>query len=191
MPNIFDIDFSIQQELLICPSKRGQVTLDLMRCVADELQYSRDIILGDYKVGATYSAYSGATTYNQYDRVIFTDKGVYEARTITVGIDPAGDPLSATNWSKKVDLYIGVDERKMYNGVIGILTRALNKWFGATSPALIYLVNNNTAGSGFDLYVPLALYNALGPTNPERSRVIFQFTEKYAVAGQSYAIVTY
>lgn len=191
MPNLYDIDFNLQTENLLNPLHRAQENLDYIGSIAADIQYSRDNILGNYKEGAVYPAYSNAVNYVAGDRVIFTDKGVYENLVPCVGVDPSGNILSTTNWRKLQDNYLGVDTRKMYNGQIIVLVKALNEWFNVTSSPYIYLVNNNFPGLGFDLYIPLAVYNGIASTNPDRDTAIRQFTDKYAIAGIVFQINTY
>lgn len=189
--DIFDIDFQIQTENLITPTKRKPTTLDFMGSIAENLQYLRDNFLGDYRLGSAYPAYSGGTAYVPYDRVQWTDMGVYENIVASTGVDPSGMAASVATWRKLQDNYLGVNTRVQYNGQIIIFLSAVNAWFGVTVAPLIYLVNNNSAGLGFTLFVPVAVYNALGATNPDRERRFREFSDKYAVAGLVYQITTY
>lgn len=151
----------------------------------------RDSLFGNYKEGAIYPNYSNVTNYIPGNRVIYVDKGVYENLVPCVGVDPTGNSLSATNWRKLQNNYLGADVRKMYTGQIIVLVKALNEWFGVTSAPYIYIVNNNASGIGFDMWIPLAVYNSIASTNTDRDTAIHQFTDRYATAGTVFAINTY
>lgn len=174
--------------------------MDFIGAITAELQYSRDITLGDFKSGSVYSDYSNATAYNAGDRVVLPTKAVYERRDIddlgnvigtTTGVDPTGMTLSSQTWIKINDNYLAVDERVLYNGQLIILTAFLNSWFGVTATPYFYIDNNNTAGTGFNLFAPIAVYNSLGSTNPDRTAAITEIVDRYAIAGIQYTVSTY
>lgn len=189
--SLYDINIGLQIENLLNPLYRTQTNLDFVGSIGADLQYMRDNLFSDYKTGSSYLNYSNVTAYIPGDRVIFTNKEVYENLIACTGIDPTGNVLSLINWRKLQDNYIALDDRKMYNGQIIVLVKALNQWFGITSAPYIYIVNNNSAGLGFDMYVPLSVYNSLASTNTDRDNTIIQFTNKYAIAGIVYTINTY
>ncbi len=174
--------------------------MDFIGSITSELQYVRDIILGDFKTGGNYPVYSNATAYNAGDRVRLENKAIYERRYIddvgavigtTTGIDPTGAALSAQTWIKLNDNYIGIDERKKYNGQLIVLTQAINNWFGVTSAPYFWIDNNNAAGIGFALWCPNAVFLTLGPTTIDRENVVREFINRYAIAGIVYDVLTY
>jgi hypothetical protein len=192
MADIYDIDFSFQNRQLIAPKHRTPKTLALCEALTDSLQDLRDILFTDYRQGADYDAYNNGQGYVIYDRVLWTDKGIYELIVpSSVAVDPTGEALSSTNWRKVIDNYIGADERARYNAQTIVLCYAINKWFGVTAPNYIWIENYQSAGTAFNIHVPLALYNSLGSSNPNRSERISQFIRKFSSAAMVYTITTY
>lgn len=191
MADFYDIDFNLQTENLLNPLHRAQQNLDFVGSIASNLQYQHGNIFGDFRNRAVYPDYSGATSYTPGNRVIFTDKGVYENIKASTGVAPSGEDLSPTHWRQIQKYYLGVTERSQYNGQIIAFIKAINDWFGVTSAPYIYLVNNNNIGSGYAFFFPLAVYNSLGPTNTDRDNVILKFTDRYTCAGITYNITTY
>jgi hypothetical protein len=146
MPDIFDIDYEVQEQNILPPTKRLPVILAYMFAIIYALQWVRDRILGDYKAGATYPIYNAFATYNIGDRVIFfEDHSVYECM-VNGTVSGIGGPASDPAWMKIQDLFIGVDERIKYNSQIIVLEYALNRYYlvPPTDPQ-IYIENNSSA----------------------------------------------
>jgi hypothetical protein len=192
MADIYSIDFAFQNRNLIAPAHRTPKTLALCEAITDSLQDLRDVLFTDYRQGANYDAYNNGQGYVLYDRVLWTDKCIYELIVPTSAtVDPTGEALSSTNWRKVIDNYIGADERARYNAQTAVLCSAINKWFGVTGPNYIWIQNYQVAGTSFNINVPLALYNSLGTTNPNRTEKISQFIRKFASAAMVFTVTSY
>lgn len=191
MADFFDIDFGIQTENLMNPLHADQTNLDFIGSIASNLQHIRDQLLGDYRLGSSYPAYSGATNYVRNNKVIYTDKCIYEAKKSTIGVPPTGNVASSETWRKVQDTFVGSYERTNYTGQLIKMSYGINKWYGCSAPSLIYFVPNLSAGLGYELYVPSALYATLGATNTDRDNNLNAFLVKYTVGGTTNAIFTY
>ncbi len=193
MANIFDIDYEKQVKALIHPDYRISKTLAYLYSIIKPLQYLRDLVLGEYKTGSAYADWSSGSTYAKYDRVIYKDNSVYESKTSSNTNNlPSGAANSSTYWRKVNNSFIGYDERISWNGQIIVFENALNRYFRTSSPNRIYIVNNNSAGIGFTIYVKLSVFNALGANNADREFRIRQFADKYTIGtGGYYAVTTY
>jgi hypothetical protein len=191
MPDIFDVDYDLQLENLLSPLNRAQANLDYVQSIGYAAQNAHDLLFKDYKRGATYSQYNILTSYNIHDRVRF-NKQIYESLVdVNLGISPINDPASPTNWMLIQDNYIGVDERVNYSGQTITLCYAINKWFDITAAPFAWLDINTSAGSGFDIFFPNAVFLTLGATTQDRENNIRQFVDKYAIGGIVYAIIPY
>lgn len=125
---IFDINYSKVGEQLLPPDKRMPAQKAWITVLLTPIQWVRDLFLGTYRQGATYSPYVNTTSYNKYDRMIYR-YSVYEN---LVNGNLGNDPLDTNFWMLVQSNFIGVDERILYNGFALTLTYALNKYFGTT-----------------------------------------------------------
>lgn len=58
--------------------------------------------------------------------------------------------------------------------------------------ATAYMANAPTfTTTDFTVYVPLAVFNALGPTNTDREKTVRRFVDKYIFTGLTYTVTTY
>ena len=81
------------------------------------------------------------------------------------------------------DVNFGVGELDGFTSQVGE-TDALNLWFISE--------NDFIAGeTDFNVYVPLAVYNALGNTNIERTAIVTDVVKKYRLTGYTFNIITY
>lgn len=191
MADIFDVDYQLQTANLITPTKRTQINLCYVGSIAANLQYNHDNLFGDYKKGSSAPNYNIGTTYVKYDKVIF-NKGVYESLVNgNIGILPVSDPLSETNWRRMQDNFIGVDERIKYNSQNIFLAYSINKWFSISSAPFAWIDNNLSAGLGFTLWFPSAIYTTLGTNSTNREGAVREFVSKYAAAGLVYDVQTF
>ena len=185
--------FRASEELL--PSVlRKPKQIAWLRVLLTPLKYICDLLLKDYFNGVNFNSYNNATTYSKYDRITWTDNGVYELKvTSSVGVLPTGSALSATNWRKILNTYIGLNERVKYNSQIIILEYAINKHFKVSAPPYIYFVQIPTGASAIlcEAKVPIALYNSLGANGVERTNRVNNFTRKYTIAGYADGVSTY
>lgn len=150
MPNIYDIDYNLQADNLNAPQRRLPKFTAFLHSLMKPLQWRRDLFFIEYATGS-YNLYPNYDPSNGYvfgDRVIYSDKRVYESifPTPFAGTPPT-DP---THWTLIVDNFIGLNERLKYTSQIITIEYALNRWFmniGATDQ--IYIQNNNTIQSVF------------------------------------------
>lgn len=185
----FDLNYNLHSENLLNPLNRTQTNLDFITSINAPMQSAHDSLFTDYKKGANYPAYNGGTSYSIYNKVIFTDKGVYESLSNgNVGNSPDSSPLM---WRKRQDLYIGVDERIKWNGQNMVLAALLNKWYGITAPNYIWIQNYGFVSYGFDVWVPNALFTTLGATLQQRKDNVSQVVNKYIAAGVTHLVVGY
>lgn len=191
MAEIYDVDYELQMENLLSPQNRAQPNLDFANSIIYPLQDAHNRLFDDYRKGAQYLQYVGATSYFIYDRVRF-NKAIYELKVSTsTGVAPEGDSLSATNWKKIQDIYIGSQERASWSPQTAILCYAMNKWFNITSPPFAWLDINSAAGAGYFVMIPTAVYTALGPTTQDRQNAVKQFIDRYKIGGITYAVIAF
>jgi hypothetical protein len=126
--SIYDINYTNAGNQLLPPDKRGGYMRSWISVLMKPLQYLRDLVLGDYRVGSPAPPFVISTTYATGDRVQF--KGtVYESLVAgNLGNEPPNDAY----WVVVQANFIGVYERVLYNGNVLMLTFALNKFFGTT-----------------------------------------------------------
>jgi hypothetical protein len=224
MPTIYDINYNQKAIELLPPDKRSGSMIQWAQSLFKEVQYNRDALLTDYKVGSSYPSYSSLATYAKFDRVIY-GQSVYES---LVNGNTA-TPTDVTKWRVYQEYFIGVDERLTYNHCKLVLEFALNKRFYSTfrqppSVSDIYITTNvppiavfvsgivenessavyddvssefviNSYSFGgfnnFTVYVPTAVYNAVGSTENARQNTFRNFIDKYNTPSIFYNIVTY
>lgn len=188
MASLYDINFEVQIENLIHPYLRLRKALDYLFSIIYPVQHSAKNILDEYRNGTDASVlfYNSGTTYQKYDKCIFTDDAVYECIYSggTVGIAPVGHASSSDRWMKVNESYIGAEERQRYNGQLIVLQYAINKKFRITSGDLIYFEHVISLGTVvFEVYFPTAVYTALGSNDTDRDSVILKWLSKYVPAG--------
>jgi hypothetical protein len=134
--SIYNYDNEIVAEQLTPPVLRNPKMLGWLYTLTYAIQNKWSLIFEDYKTGSTYSDWNLLTTYSVKDRVIWTDKSIYECIKATL----AGDaPYDAEYWVKVNDLFIGMDERIKYTSQKLIFELALNTFFKTTG---IFITNN-------------------------------------------------
>jgi hypothetical protein len=146
MPDIYDIDFEIQEENLNVPTKRKPKTTAFLNALMYPLQWIRDLLFEDYVNGAIYPPWGGFQLHPVGERVTWEDKSNYECIVQNfgfTGMEPSGGVDSAIYWIKIQDNFMGANQRARFNSQIIILEHALNKWFRVpTIDPQIYLGNN-------------------------------------------------
>jgi hypothetical protein len=147
--DIYLINYNKKTVELLPPDKRKPSMVAWILQWFKQLQWNWIKIFLDYKQGAQgYPTYT-AGTYNQYNRVIY-GQSVYESL-----IDGNTDlPTVATSWTVYQAIFIGVDERILYNHQKLVLEYALNERFGTAfrqppSTSDIYITNNTPAVAPF------------------------------------------
>lgn len=188
MASIYDINIPHNIELLIHPDRRKRKVKDYLNAITYPLTYLVKYLFEDYRkglrAGIDAEYYDNSTTYYKDELIIFTDDSVYECLETSSSVPPVGHASSSTKWRKYLKSYIGAEERQRYNGQLIMLCYMINKKFRITSGDLIYFTHTTSFGSVlFNVYVPLAVYNALGATNTDRDNVILGYLEKYVPAG--------
>jgi len=219
MYDIYIISFSLVWEQLTPPALRALVFLNWGTVLTKPIQQLYEIIFGIYANGSTDLDYDNTTAYIATDRVVYTDRGVYECILATTG----NAPTDTTYWKKVSDNYIGIRERVNYSSSKIILEYGLNRWFQCSG---IYIGNNVTTTASFvmgatgqyssamwntgeassnymtnnyysptsynyTIYVPVAIYNALASNNTDRTNIVHTFADKYTLAGILYNVTTY
>lgn len=183
--------FRASEELT--PSQiRTNTMMSWFRVILTPIKYLKDLFKKCCE-GVDYADYDNATTYARGERVIWEDYAVYEARVSTIGVQPTGAALSSTNWLKVLDDFIGLDESVRYTGQLIVFEYAINRRFKVTAPPYIYCeaIPFGAVIHHVQLFVPLALYNSLGPNGTARSARIVEFAKKYVMAGWDVGITTY
>ena len=216
--SIYTVTYSYLWEQLYPPKLRKSVHLAWGFVVTRPLQWLHDAIFISYANGATDADYSNVTAYSLGDRVVYTDRGQYEALQATTG----NLPTDTTYWIKVNDNYIGARERSKYNSRKILFEYALNRWFqttgifisntggnassfllggsGPTSTALFntstnqqqFLIQSYSATSeDFIIFVPLAKFNSLGSNDTDRKNVVRNIADLYVIAGIIYTVQSY
>lgn len=170
-PIIYDQNEGQISHDLLPINRRKPKFLSWFLTLLKSLQWDHDLIFTDYAYGVMFPLWDGSVTYVYGDRVIYIDNAVYEMQN-TAGLISAVSPnLDNTNWTKILDIFIGVRERARYNGDKLILEFALNRYFmvspfsamewgvswsggvptaESTPPyTQIYISNTNNAASNF------------------------------------------
>jgi len=142
MPTIYDINYNQKAIELLPPDKRSGSMIQWAQSLFKEVQYNRDALLTDYKIGSSYPSYSSLATYAKFDRVIY-GQSVYESL-----VDGnTATPTDPTKWRIYQNYFIGTNERITYNHCKLILEFALNRRFYTTfrqppSVSDIYITTN-------------------------------------------------
>jgi len=215
---IYDYDNQIVGEQLTPPVLRTAKQLSWINTLTAAVQNLWSLIFEDYRVGSVYPDYGFFTQYYVGDRVLFTDKSIYECISNSLNISC----LDTTKWVKVNDIFIGSDERVKYSAQKLLFEYALNKFFISSG---IYITNNfidvgdvfvmdtdstessvmpldsfyqedymdltATYASGiydYTIFVPIADYTSLGSS---ANAIIRTFADKYNLAGMQYDIQTY
>lgn len=144
MSTIYDLTTNQQVLELAPPDKRYTNTIQFLRaCLRSTVQYLRDALIGDYRLGFTGATWTAGTYARgakaQYQRAVYVSL-----------IDGNTDmPSTTDNWYKQQDNFIGVNERILYTGHTIVFEYAINKYFGTTfrqpgtGTSDIYLTNNS------------------------------------------------
>lgn len=155
MPDQYDIDYAQQVPELLPPDKRYKNTVGLLSVsMTSTLQFLRDAVLGDYRLGSTVSAW-----VDPADSMVPYARGAkvnYKKAIFVSLVDNNTDiPTDETSWYMQQQFFIGFRERIAYNGMNLVLTFALNRWFGTTfrqpggGLSDIYITTNAIASDAF------------------------------------------
>lgn len=140
---IYDYDSNIVGEQLTPPILRNTKFLAWIYVIVKPIQNIWSLIFEDYKDGNSYADFDILTTYNFGDRVLWTDKAIYEAiYTDADGIAQSFNGVYPSNtlfWTKVNEIFIGSNERVKYSAQKLLFEYALNTFFITTG---IYITNN-------------------------------------------------
>ena len=232
--SIYQIDADYVANQLTPPKLRKPKQLSWIKVILSPLQKFFDVSFLGYKNGDTSLDYNNVTTYNFGDRVIYTDKSIYEATYVdSDGVAQSFSGVIPTNtafWTLINTVFIGSDERSKYNAQKLLFEYALNRFFRvAASPAdQIYITNNfidsgqnflmntgsndsslmplnsmyqidymglfptyQTNTNDYTIFVPIAVFTALGDTNDNRENAVRNFADIYNLAGMRYDVQSY
>lgn len=135
--SIFQINESNLAEQLVPPMLRQPNELAWFTSLTQPLQYNNDLFV-EYLTGSTYPVFTSGSTYSTNDRVIYTNRGVYESISGSTGSTPTD-----TNYWNQINLnYIGAQERSKYNARKLDYEFALNRWFETSgfTPTVMFTV---------------------------------------------------
>lgn len=79
------------------------------------------------------------------------------------------------------DFFIGIDD----------VESSLVVYQNGEANSFIQLANPSYGAADFQINIPIAVYNALAATNPERDAIVRRFADEINTAGILYTIVTY
>lgn len=151
---LYDFDTEIIADNLIPEVKKKPKYIAWAYSLLRPIQLIWELLFRDYKNGSTYNLYNSLTTYNFGDRVINTNKSVYEATYLDANGVPQSfngvDPTNTVFWTLVNDNFIGVEERLKYNSQIILLEYALNRWYMVDNTSdQIYIENNYNVNNAF------------------------------------------
>jgi hypothetical protein len=192
---IFDITYSKQVNALLPPHRRKRKILAYFIALVKPIQWLRDLFFGLYRIGSADPDYNSGSTYTKGQRVVFSDKGVYEALK---NVPTGAIPINPDYWIKISNNFIGADQRLKFNSSVMILhgdgnnpayspsgtanqNGALNKWFGVDTAPWIYISNNDVDSDGFFI----GRGSAQSSTMARNSRYQVEFLGRsYTITGQ-------
>lgn len=130
------------------PALRHTIHLSWLKVILKPIQSFWKLIFVDYKDGSLYSVYDVSLGYVRTNRVVYSDRKVYECiLNASAGITPS----NATYWVKVNDNFIGASERVKYNAQKIVFEYALNKWFFVDPLADQIYIENNIVNASFFL----------------------------------------
>jgi len=148
--SFYDYNVNFETKRLLPPPKRKPMRLALMSVPGFVLQFYHDLFFTDYAEGAVgFTDWTSGGTYTYLQKVRYIDNAIYQLKNIVgiTGITTAPD-VDTANWSKVVNLFIGVRERIKYTGNKLMIEYALNRWFKTTFRQPTTFVTSP------DMYVP-------------------------------------
>jgi hypothetical protein len=164
-----------------------------LRVLLRPMFYMADIFTDDFITGAEiYLDYDNATTYNYGDRVIYSDRGVYECMVASsVGVTPFGNALSDTNWNKILQDFISIDERIKTTSQIITLEYAINRYYRIYTAPFIYLTQMTPMTHGtVQINVPTSKTYLIGGNYNEISASLGGYLRNY-VTGEAFVLNIY
>jgi hypothetical protein len=128
--SFYDINYGLQWQNLLPPSKRSQEFIDWGKSLLAPLQWLVDLFFGSYFLGdSTTAAYDPAVSYIKGERVRYLNS-LYEVINTPSGAGVL--PTDIDYWILVQQDWRGVQERILYDGQKLNLEYMLNRWFGTT-----------------------------------------------------------
>lgn len=123
--SIYEINFKDLTRKTLPPDKRGPNFRSWVAALTFPLQWLRDLVLGDYRVGSSGQPWIITTEYQTGDRVTYNGSAYDSLIDNNLG----NPPTDVIRWVLVQQNFIGVAERALYNGNLLIFTYAINKYF--------------------------------------------------------------
>jgi len=184
--------FRASEELT--PSQlRGSKMMAWLRVLLRPMKWLSDLFTEDFILGTNSEYYDNAKTYVKGNRVIWEDRGVYELKvSSSVGVNPTGETLSAINWFKILNDFIGIDEIYKTTGQLIVAEYTINRWFNITSAPYIYFEElTGTPQTTLICYVPILKVTNLGDTSNAQLSALRRFTDRCFLGNIVVSITTY
>lgn len=189
---IYDYNSNTVAEQLTPPILRNSKFLAWLYVLVSPIQNLWQLIFEDYSTGNLYTVYDVLATYNFGDRVVYTNKSVYEATyTDTDGVAQSFNGVECTNtlfWTLVNDNYFGVDERIKYNAQIILLEYALNKWYECDSGSDQIYIDNNTNIQNVFLMGETSQYSSTMPNDSSYSETYMGLAPTYPDISYDYIV---
>jgi hypothetical protein len=174
---IYDYDTETVNEQLSPPILRTTKFLAWLKVITSAIQNKWSLIFEDYKTGNLYTDFDILATYNFGDRVLWTNKAVYEA--IYSQSFNGVEPINTLYWTLVNDNCFGVDMRIKINSQIILLEYYLNKWFFVdTISDQIYIQNNTNISDVFVMGIS-STYSSTMPNNSTYSETFMGLAPTY------------
>lgn len=147
---------------MLPPDKRYNKMVRWLQVILSPIQWLRNLWFGEYRTGSTAAAWSNASTYAKYARVIYKNS-VFESLVSS----NTAIPTDTTSWMLVQSNFVGLSERILYTGQKLTFEYALNKWFGTTfrqppSVSDIYITNNTVPIAPFRVGLTSAVSSSVG-----------------------------
>jgi hypothetical protein len=188
--SFYDFDSVDVLTKLLPPKLRQTRMIAWLTVLLKPWQWLHDLFFGDYMyydpLSVPFGPFTSGGTYAIGDRVIWTDKRVYESLTAgVITVDPTGDTDSADYWLLVMDDFRSMDERRKTNAQIIVLETAINKWFDTAAPDRFYIENNDVIGNQVIMNDTEAESSPI--TNPLEFQLYFMY-DNYSPVQYEYTI---
>lgn len=219
--SFYDVDFTVFWKNLLPSRKRLAKYLALGDPLTLPLQWNHDLFFTDYLSGAVYDNYDSLISYVPGNRVIYTDRSVYECILSTTGNDPSNELY----WILIQTIFIGVRERELSTAQVISFESILNRYFQTPVGPQIYITNGtyisncfiigitetessaihvnesedeeaiysaaNYGGIDYIIHVPNVVWTPLAGNDPDREAIVRSVADIYNLAGKIYSVVNY
>jgi hypothetical protein len=180
---IYDYNTNTVSEQLTPPVLRTTKFLAWLKVITSAIQNKWSLIFEDYKTGNLYTDFDILATYNFGDRVLWTNKAVYEATyTDADGVAQSFngvEPINTLYWTLVNDNCFGIDMRIKMNSQIILLEYYLNHWFFVDSGTDQIYIENNTNVSDVFVMGTSSTYSSTMPKNSTYSETFMGLAPTY------------